>query len=153
MFIKFPVDGDNAVIALGFTERTGAKYEFVARFDFRNIAVLEVLCASDLNDFAIFLEKVCAKLAKRRKFAVGIHDKADIRSRVVRRNSKIVIHKFFSFALAEVIYKELGESDIVGTYLDFVTKYVLWDDVIDWERGLKDYGKKKEKDKRQRRLI
>ena len=59
----------------------------------------------------------------------------------------------YSRGIAEVIYKELGESDIVGTYLDFVTKYVLWDDVLDWERDLKDYGKKKEEGKRQRRLI
>ena len=41
------------------------------------------------------------------------------------------------------IYKELSDNDIVGTYLDFVTKYVLWDDVIEWERDIKDYGKKK----------
>jgi hypothetical protein len=99
LFIKFPVDGNNAVIAFGFTESARAQDKYVAEFDFRNIAVLEVLCASDLNDFAIFLDKICAKLAKRREFAVGINDKADIRSRVVRRNSKIVIHKVFSFAL------------------------------------------------------
>ncbi len=41
------------------------------------------------------------------------------------------------------IYKELSDNDIVGTYLDFVTKYVLWDDVIEWERDIKDYGKVK----------
>ena len=104
LFIKFSVDGNNSVIAFGFTESARAKYEFVAGFDFRNIAVLEVFCASDLNDFAIFLDKVWTKLAKRREFAVGIHDKADIRSRVVRRNSKIVIHKFFSFALSGALF-------------------------------------------------
>ena len=32
---------------------------------------------------------------------------------------------------------------VVGTYFDYVTKYVLWDDVLDWERDIKDYGKKK----------
>ena len=41
------------------------------------------------------------------------------------------------------IYKELSDNDIVGTYLDFVTKYVLWDDVIEWERDIRDYGKVK----------
>ena len=41
------------------------------------------------------------------------------------------------------ICKELSENDIVGTYLDYVTMYVLWDDVLDWERDIKDYGKKK----------
>ena len=100
MFIIFPVDGNNAVIAFGFTESARAQDKFVAGFDFCDVAVLEVLCTSDLNDFAIFLDEICAKLAKRREFAVGIHDKADIRSRVVRRNSKIVIHKVFSFALS-----------------------------------------------------
>ena len=33
----------------------------------------------------------------------------------------------------------------IGTYLDFVTKYVIWDEVLDWERDIKDYGKKKER--------
>lgn len=41
------------------------------------------------------------------------------------------------------ICKELSDNDIVGTYLDYVTMYVLWDDVLDWERDIKDYGKKK----------
>ena len=38
---------------------------------------------------------------------------------------------------------ELTDSDIAGTFIDFVTKYVLFDDVIDWVRDVKDYGKKK----------
>ena len=42
------------------------------------------------------------------------------------------------------ICKELSDNDIVGTYLDYVTMYVLWSDVLDWERDIKDYGKKKE---------
>ncbi len=41
------------------------------------------------------------------------------------------------------ICKELSDNDVVGTYFEFVTKYVLWDDVLDWERDIKDYGKKK----------
>ena len=44
--------------------------------------------------------------------------------------------------LAEIC-KELSENDEVVTYFDYVTKYVLWDDVLDWERDIKDYGKKK----------
>ena len=47
---------------------------------------------------------------------------------------------------------ELPDSDIVGKFLDFVMKYALFDDVIDWERDVKDYGKKK-KEERQRRQI
>ena len=49
----------------------------------------------------------------------------------------------YSRGLPSEICKELSDNDIVGTYLDFVTKYVLWDDVIDWEKDIKDYGKKK----------
>ena len=30
-------------------------------------------------------------------------------------------------------------------------KYVLWDDVLDWERDIKDYGKKKKEIKGQRK--
>ena len=51
------------------------------------------------------------------------------------------------------ICKELPDTEVVGTYLDFVTKYVLFDEVIDWERDIKDYGKKDEEEKGQRRLI
>ena len=40
------------------------------------------------------------------------------------------------------ICKELSDNDIVGIYFDFVTKYVLWDDVLDWERDIKNYGKR-----------
>ena len=47
----------------------------------------------------------------------------------------------YSRGLPGEICKELSDNDIVGTYFDFVTKYVLWDDVIDWERDIKDYGK------------
>ena len=49
----------------------------------------------------------------------------------------------YSRGLPSEICKELSDNDIVGTYLDFVTKYVLWDDVLDWERDIKGYGKKK----------
>ena len=41
------------------------------------------------------------------------------------------------------ICKELSKNDEVGTYFDYVTKYVLWDDVLDWERDIKDSAYKK----------
>ena len=41
------------------------------------------------------------------------------------------------------IYMELSDNDIVESFLDYVLKYTVWDDVIDWERDIKDYGKKK----------
>ena len=49
----------------------------------------------------------------------------------------------YSRGIPAEICRELPDSDIAGTYLDFVTKYVLFDDVIDWERDIKDYGKKR----------
>jgi hypothetical protein len=42
------------------------------------------------------------------------------------------------------IYRELSDNDIVGTYFDFVTKYVLWDDILESE------SEEKEKEKEQR---
>ena len=50
---------------------------------------------------------------------------------------------YYSRGTPAEICKELSENDEVGTYFDYVTKYVLWDDVLDWERDIKDYGKKK----------
>ena len=58
---------------------------------------------------------------------------------ITKTGEKIV----YSRGIPAEICKELSDNDVVGTYLDFVTKYVLWDDVLDWERDIKDYGKKK----------
>ena len=49
----------------------------------------------------------------------------------------------YSKGLPSEIVRDLSDNDIVGTYLDYVTMYVLWSDVLDWERDIKDYGKKK----------
>jgi hypothetical protein len=67
---------------------------------------------------------------------------------LVKSGEKIV----YSRGIPSEICMELPDSDIVGTFLDFVTKYALFDDVIDWERDVKYYGKKK-KEERQRRRI
>ena len=67
---------------------------------------------------------------------------------IVKTGEKIV----YSRGIPAEICKEIADSDIAGTFLDFVTKYVLFDDVIDWERDIKDYGKKNF-DGGQRRLI
>ena len=67
---------------------------------------------------------------------------------LVKSGEKIV----YSRGIPSEICMELPDSDIVGKFLDFVTKYALLDDVIDWERDVKDYGKKK-KEERQRRQI
>lgn len=67
---------------------------------------------------------------------------------LVKSGEKIV----YSRGIPSEICMELPDSDIVGTFLDFVTKYALFDDVIDWERDVKHYGKKR-KEERQRRRI
>ena len=67
---------------------------------------------------------------------------------IMKTGEKVV----YSRGIPAEICKELSDNDVVGTYFDFVTKYVLWDDVLDWERDIKNYGKKKEDIKRQRRL-
>ena len=59
----------------------------------------------------------------------------------------------YSRGIPAEICKELSDNDIVGTYFDFVMKYVLWDDVLDWEKDVKDCGKEQEKIEGQRRLI
>ena len=59
---------------------------------------------------------------------------------ITKTGEKVV----YSRGIPAEICKELSDNDIVGTYLDFVIKYVLWDEVLDWERDIKDYGKKKE---------
>lgn len=68
---------------------------------------------------------------------------------IVKTGEKIV----YSRGIPAEICKEIADGDIAGTFLDFVTKYVLFDDVIDWEKDIKDYGKKKDLDRGQRRLI
>ena len=67
---------------------------------------------------------------------------------IVKTGEKIV----YSRGIPAEICKEIADSDIAGMFLDFVTKYVLFDDVIDWEKDIKDYGKKNF-DRGQRRLI
>ena len=47
----------------------------------------------------------------------------------------------YSRGVPREICREFNDNDIVGTYFDFVTKYVLWDEVLDWERDIKNYLK------------
>ena len=59
---------------------------------------------------------------------------------------RTVAHPNINDIRANVLRKQYAvlsasSSFIVGTYLDFVIKYVLWDEVLDWERDIKDYGK------------
>ena len=49
----------------------------------------------------------------------------------------------YSRGVPAEICKELPDSDIVTTFFSFVVKYALFDDVIEWERDVKDYGKRK----------
>ena len=67
---------------------------------------------------------------------------------IVKTGEKIV----YSRGIPAEVLLELAGSDIVGEYLDYVTKYVLFDDVIDWERDIKEYAKKKRIDRMRRFL-
>ena len=68
---------------------------------------------------------------------------------IVKTGEKFV----YSRGVPAEICKEINDDDIAGAYLDFVMKYVLFDDVIDWERDVKDNAKKRsENHKGQRRL-
>ena len=60
---------------------------------------------------------------------------------LVKYLSKTGEKAVYSRGLPSEIYKEISDNDIVGTYFDFVTKYVLWDDVLDWETDIQNYGK------------
>lgn len=51
------------------------------------------------------------------------------------------------------ICKEVSDEEIVGSYFKYVTKYVFFDEVLDWERDVRDYGKKRSVLRGQRRLI
>lgn len=42
----------------------------------------------------------------------------------------------YSRGIPTVVYRKIGEDDIITEMQDFVTKYVLFDDVIDWERDI-----------------
>ena len=78
LLIKFTVDGNDVAVAFGLSESAGAKDEFVAWFDFRKVSVLEVFGASDLDNFAAFVDKIQAEIAKRSELAVSIDDKANV---------------------------------------------------------------------------
>jgi len=45
----------------------------------------------------------------------------------------------YSSGIPAEIYKEVPENDIICEMRDFVLKYVLFDDVIDWESDIKHY--------------
>ena len=49
----------------------------------------------------------------------------------------------YSRGIPSEICKELTDWDIAGAFLDYVEKYALYDDVIDWERDVEYYARKK----------
>jgi len=42
----------------------------------------------------------------------------------------------YSRGIPSEVYAKLGNDDIITEFTDFVTKYVLFDSVIDWERDV-----------------
>ena len=59
---------------------------------------------------------------------------------VTKTGEKIV----YSRGIPSEIYLEIANKDIVGTMQDFVIKYLLFDDVIDWERDIMRYTERKQ---------
>ena len=57
---------------------------------------------------------------------------------ISKTNERLV----YSRGVPTVIYKYVNTADIASEFFDFVNKFVLFDDVIDWER---DVGKKRRK--------
>ena len=49
----------------------------------------------------------------------------------------------YSRGIPSEICKELTDWDIAGAFLDYAEKYALYDDVIDWERDVVYYARKK----------
>lgn len=45
----------------------------------------------------------------------------------------------YSRGIPTVIYREVKSDDIVTEMQDYGTKYILWDNVISWERDIMNY--------------
>ena len=45
----------------------------------------------------------------------------------------------YSRGIPTEIYRKLDDNEIVTEMQDFVTKYILWDNVISWERDIMHY--------------
>lgn len=50
----------------------------------------------------------------------------------------------YSRGIPTEIYRKIDGDDIVVEMQDFVTKYILFDDTIDWERDIMHYNRKKQ---------
>ena len=50
----------------------------------------------------------------------------------------------YSRGVPSEIYLEIANKDIACTMFDFVMKYLLFDDVIDWERDVMHYTKRRQ---------
>ena len=51
---------------------------------------------------------------------------------------------FYSRGIPTAIYKELTAESIITAFTDYVEKYVLFDNVVDWERDILHYNRKKQ---------
>ena len=50
----------------------------------------------------------------------------------------------YSRGIPTEIYKALTDDDIITEFTDFATKYVLFDNVVDWENDIKRYSKQRQ---------
>ena len=59
---------------------------------------------------------------------------------IVKTGEKFI----YSRGIPSEIYREVANKDIACTMFDFVMKYLLFDDVIDWERDVMHYTKRRQ---------
>ena len=82
----------------------------------------------------------------------GRADFRDLRQNLLKNGEAIgyilkYIHKdngriIYSRGVASELCKQLPDTELVSEFMDFVAKYVLYDDVIDWERDVMHFSPK-----------
>lgn len=51
---------------------------------------------------------------------------------------------FYSRGIPTAVYMKLTAENIITAFTDYVEKFVLFDNVIDWERDIMHYTRKKQ---------
>ena len=51
---------------------------------------------------------------------------------------------YYSRGIPTEVYKELTADDIITGFIDYVEKFVLQDSVVDWERDIMHYNRRKQ---------
>ena len=65
-----------------------------------------------------------------------VMEEAGVRASIVKYIGKTNERICYSRGIPTVICKKLSEKNIITAYKDYVEKYILFDNVIDWERDI-----------------